>query len=1295
MFDFAFRNRLRALTSHLRGAPPSRKKTRRRPSGPLAVEHLEDRTVPSTFVVSTTADTQDANPGDGLAQDSNGNTSLRAAFMEANALAGADTIVVPAGTYRLSLAGTSENAARTGDLDVTDSAGLTVVGDGAASTAIDAQQLDRLFDVQSFAGLTLQGVTLQNGFSTSNGGAIANRGQLTVEDSTLTLNYADIRGGAIDNDSGTVTLTNSALTRNTAGQFNTPSNGLGGALNSFGGRVTITGCTLTNNTAAAQGGAVATTNTTTIQDSTFDSNTAKNTAGAVYLNAGGTLTATGSTFSNNQVTAAAGQAGAVYVYITSSATFTNCTVSDNTVGGASPLSFAAGGGFYDLGTLKLVNTTVAGNKAGTGGGVWRATSASFVILNSLIALNAANDQFSTDISGNVTSLGGNLVGNAFATFGFRSTDLIGDELPIDPLLGPLQDNGGPTKTRALLSGSPAIDIGLSTSPDSTLPVPAADQRGDPRPAGAGVDVGAFELEPSPTDHPPVANPDSYTVSKNNPLTVSASGVLGNDTDADGDALTAVLVAGPAHGALTLNGDGSFTYAPASGYVGDDSFTYQASDGSLDSNTVTVTLTVSDDAPVANGESYAVSKNNPLTVAAAGVLGNDTDANGDALTAVLVSGPAHGTLALSAGGGFTYTPAADYTGADSFTYKANDGQLNSAAATVSLTVSDDAPVANSDSFGVSKNNPLTVAAAGVLGNDTDANGDALTAVLVSGPAHGTLALNGDGSFTYAPAAGYTGGDSFSYQANDGQLDSAAATVSLTVSDDAPVANADSYAVSKNNPLTVAAAGVLGNDTDANGDALTAVLVSGPAHGTLALNADGSFTYAPAVGYTGGDSFTYQASDGSLDSNVATVSLSITDDAPVANADSYAVSKNNPLTVAALGVLDNDTDANGDALTAVLVSGPAHGTLALNADGSFTYTPAAGYTGGDSFSYQANDGQLDSAAATVSLTVSNDAPAAANDSFSITQGSPLTVTAPGLLANDTDPNRDPLTASLVSGPANGTLKLNADGSFTYTPNSDFAGTDTFTYRASDGTAVSNLATVTISVAPANTPGATLQPDPLDPDQVALVVRGTSGDDRIDVKSTGNSGQIQVSIRSATYNFSRTYPATFSRLIVYGLAGDDRIMVQSTVKVPALLFGGDGDDEVQAGGGPTALVGGDGNDHLQGGPGRDVLIGGRGSDHLTSGDGDDVLIAGFTDHDAHLRDLCAILDAWNGTGSYASRVAGLGALLSTSTVHDDGVEDHLGGGGGTDWFFAALSEGANRKKDQLSGAHAGDTITDISLS
>ncbi|MGB0087917.1 MAG: cadherin-like domain-containing protein, partial [Planifilum fulgidum] len=180
-------------------------------------------------------------------------------------------------------------------------------------------------------------------------------------------------------------------------------------------------------------------------------------------------------------------------------------------------------------------------------------------------------------------------------------------------------------------------------------------------------------------------------------------------------------------------------------------------------------------------------------------------------------------------------------------------------------------------------------------------------------------------------------------------------------------------------------------------------------------------------------------------------------------SYTTAVDTPLTVPAPGVLTNDTDPNGDPLTAQLVTGPANGTLTFNSDGSFVYTPNAGFTGTDTFTYQASNGVSRSLVATVTITVNatNQPPVANDDSYTTDVDTPLTVPAPGVLANDTDPNGDPLTAQLVDGPANGTLVLNPDGSFTYTPDTGFSGTDSFTYQASDGSALSNVATVTIDV------------------------------------------------------------------------------------------------------------------------------------------------------------------------------------------------------------------------------------------
>src|SRR5439155_1484953 len=290
-------------------------------------------------------------------------------------------------------------------------------------------------------------------------------------------------------------------------------------------------------------------------------------------------------------------------------------------------------------------------------------------------------------------------------------------------------------------------------------------------------------------------------------------------------------------------------------------------------------------------------------------------------------------------------------------------------------------------------------------------------------------------------------------NSGNTSQCTFTVTVAAGNRPPVANADSYGLNKNSLLTVNAPGVLSNDTDLDGDTLTAVLVGTAAHGSLTLNANGSFTYTPVSNYFGADSFTYRASDGVATSGTATVSLTITtiNRPPVATDDSYNLGKNSSLSVTAPGVLANDTDLDGDALSVVaFVATVAHGSLTLHADGSFTYTPASNYFGGDSFSYRASDGVASSGIATVSLTITNvnRAPVATDDSYTLGKNGSLSVTTPGVLSNDTDLDGDALSVvAFVATVADGSLTLHADGSFNYTPASNYVGGGSFSYRTDD--------------------------------------------------------------------------------------------------------------------------------------------------------------------------------------------------------------------------------------------------------
>ncbi len=478
--------------------------------------------------------------------------------------------------------------------------------------------------------------------------------------------------------------------------------------------------------------------------------------------------------------------------------------------------------------------------------------------------------------------------------------------------------------------------------------------------------------------PPVAQSDTVEGSEDSPSYIQLVAT-------DGDPLTYKLVTPPSHGVL-VGVPPTLTYLPDSNANGVDTFTFRASDGQETSTVATVTLNIApvNDAPLAAGDAYTMDEDTPLDVLVGeGLLANDSDVEGATLSALLVVGPTHGTLTLEPDGAFRYTPDADFNGADSFTYRASDGELASALTSVTLTINaiEDAPRPAADAYETDEDTPLTVAASdGVLANDVEVDGDPLTATQVDGPTHGTLEFEPDGSFRYTPDANYNGPDSFTYQVSDGKATVGATTVQLTVRsvNDAPVAVGEAFTTDEDIPLIVAASeGLLANDEDVEDDTLSALLVEGPAHGTLVLEPTGAFRYTPDADFNGPDSFSYRASDGDLLSAVTTVNLTINpvNDAPVAVGDAFSTDEDTVLAVTANnGLLANDRDVDGDALTVTLVAAPSFGTLQLNRDGSFTYTPRANYHGSDSFTYQASDGALLSAVTRVNLTIRsvNDAP-----------------------------------------------------------------------------------------------------------------------------------------------------------------------------------------------------------------------------------------------------------------------------------------------------------------------------------
>ena len=425
--------------------------------------------MPGTALAATIAVNETA---DELNTD--GDCSLREAIQSANtdaavdacaAGSGNDTITLPAGTYTLSVAGAGEDSNATGDLDITSN--VAVSGAGASTTTINGGAIDRVLHVLSGNTLALTGVTVTNGSTSGNGAGLFNsQGTLTLTDSTVTANAStNGNSGGIYSFLATTTLTNSTVSDNTS-QFD------GAGLFKVGGEMTLTGSTVSGN-AGRNGGGIKSDNggTLTLTNSTVSGNTAEFGAG---INNDATLNMTGSTISGNTASSAG---GGIFTNF-GTLTITNSTLSGNIASGSS-----GGGGIYSSqATIAFVNSTVASNTtAGTNGGGLRGdTNATYTFKNTIVANSTGGDCFGL---GTFTTLGYNIDSDNTCSLTHAN-----DKAGVNPVLGPLADNGGLTKTHALLSGSPALDAGDNAA------APTTDQRGTARPQGSVSDIGAFELQ---------------------------------------------------------------------------------------------------------------------------------------------------------------------------------------------------------------------------------------------------------------------------------------------------------------------------------------------------------------------------------------------------------------------------------------------------------------------------------------------------------------------------------------------------------------------------------------------------------------------------------------------------------------------------------------------------------------------------------------------------------------------------------------------------------------------------------
>ena len=369
---------------------------------------------------------------------------------------------------------------------------------------------------------------------------------------------------------------------------------------------------------------------------------------------------------------------------------------------------------------------------------------------------------------------------------------------------------------------------------------------------------------------------------------------------------------------------------------------------VDSANVTVTLTLSN---VAAGTLSSATSGTVTSTFAGGVW--------------TASGAVSDVNALLAA--LTFTPAANFNGNFGIDVALSDGATTlTGVKPMTGTAVNDAPTTSPVTLAVIAEDSGTrlITQAELLANANDVDGDGLSAInLAISAGRGALVDNLDGTWSYTPAANDESAVNFSYSISDGNLATpASAALDITPVNDAPTAVSAAISAVEDTPYI----GSLPAATDVDGDTVTYTLAAPANHGTITVDADGTFRYTPNTNFNGADSFDYRVADGNGSSNVYTMTIDVAgvNDAPLAVEDMVDGGK---LSAVSGWVLGNDRDVDGDVLTAVQVTGPAHGTLALNPDGSFIYTPRPGFAGTDSFSYRAHDGGVYSNEVTVTLAV----------------------------------------------------------------------------------------------------------------------------------------------------------------------------------------------------------------------------------------------------------------------------------------------------------------------------------------
>ncbi|MCX6244735.1 MAG: tandem-95 repeat protein, partial [Bacteroidetes bacterium] len=660
---------------------------------------------------------------------------------------------------------------------------------------------------------------------------------------------------------------------------------------------------------------------------------------------------------------------------------------------------------------------------------------------------------------------------------------------------------------------------------------------------------------TPVNDPPVAVVDYFTTPEDTPVSGS---VTGNDYDVDGNLNPNgySLVTGPAHGTVSFNSNGSFTYTPSLNYNGQDSFIYSVCDLGTpvycDTAIVHITIPAVNDPPVANNDYATTPEDTPVTIS---ILSNDIDVDGSLNPATIdldpstpgvqttYTVPGQGTFVVNPVTGIvTFTPVLNFNGTVTpIPYQVCDNgtplpsQCAQALIHVTVTPVNDPPVANVDYYTTPEDTPVS---GNVTGNDSDIDGNLSPNgfALYTPPTHGTITFSNNGSFTYTPAPNYNGPDSFIYSACDLGMpilcDTAIVYINITPVNDPPVANDDYATTPEDTPVTI---NILSNDIDVDGSLNPATIdldpstpgiqttYTVPGQGTFVVNpVTGIVTFTPVLNFNGTVTpIPYQVCDNGtpLPSQCAQAVIHVTvtpvNDPPIVTGKTVTTPEDTPIIICST---ISDVDP-GSTFTAVMCGNPSSGTVSAPVvtgnQVCVTYTPNPNYNGTDNFCIQVCDNGspvlCDTAQYTVNVTPVNDPPVANDDYKTTNEDTPVIIL---ILSNDSDidgpldPSSidlDPYSPGIQTSftvPGQGTFQIAGTGVILFTPDMNFNGTVfPVTYQVCDNgiplPALCALANIRVTVLPVNDPPSVTGKTVSTPEDTPIVICSTISD--VDAGST----------------------------------------------------------------------------------------------------------------------------------------------------------------------------------------------------